>query len=152
MTRLVFPSHVRGRILEQHAELRTLLRGALEHAERGARNDRELDAVRLRAVFLELCEQFHAHLVFESEALRPVFAVLDSWGPERIQELDIEHARQRQELDALRARLESEESIQRLSVAIGELAGDLLKDMDAEEDGCLRASLLSAVSLTIERR
>ncbi len=152
MTRLVFPSHVRERILEQHAELRTLLRGAMEYAERGARTDQELDAARLRAVFLELCERFRAHLVFESEALRPVFAVLDSWGPERIRELDLEHARQRLGLDALRARLESEESIHRVSAAISELADDLLKDMDEEEDGCLRASLLSAVSLTIERR
>ena len=152
MTRLVFPSHVREQILEQHAELRTLLRGAIEHAERGARDDQELDAPRLRAIFLELCQQFRAHLVFESDALRPVFAVLDSWGPERIRELDNEHARQRQELDALGARLASEESIRRLSAAISELADDLLKDMDAEEDGCLRASLLSAVSLTIERR
>ena len=152
MTMLVFPSHVRERILEQHAELRTLLRGALEHAERGARREQDLDAARLRAIFLQLCEQFRAHLVFESEALRPVFAVLDSWGPERIRELDTEHARQRRELDALGARVESEESIHRLSAAISELADDLLKDMDAEEDGCLRASLLSAVSLTIERR
>ena len=152
MTTLVFPSHVRERILEQHTELRTLLRGAMEHPERGPRNDQELDAARLRAVFLELSERFRAHLVFESEALSPVFAVLDSWGPERIRELNLEHTRQRQELDSLRAKLDSEESIHRLSAAITELANDLLKDMDEEEDGCLRASLLSAVSLTVERR
>lgn len=152
MTTMVFPSHVRERILEQHAGLRTLLHDALEHAKRGACNDQELDAARLRNIFLELCDQFRAHLAFESEALRPVFAVLDSWGPERIRELDTEHARQRRELDALRAKLESEETIYRLSAAIIELADDLLKDMDAEEDGCLRASLLSAVCLTVERR
>ena len=81
-----------------------------------------------------------------------MFAVLDSWGPERIRELDTEHARQRQELEALRVRLDSEENVHRLSAAVSELADDLLKDMDAEEDGCLRASLLSAVSLTVERR
>ena len=152
MTTLVFPSHVRERILEQHAELRILLRGAMEHAKRGTDEAQGLDVVPLRAIVLELCEQFRAHLVFESEALRPVFAVLDSWGPERIRELDTEHARQRQELDALRAGLESEENVHRLSAVIGELADDLLKDMEAEEDGCLRASLLSAVSLTVERR
>lgn len=152
MATLVFPSHVRERILEQHAGLRTLLRGAMEHAKRGAGDDQGLKAARLRAIVPELCERFQAHLVFEDDALRPVFAVLDSWGPERIRELDTEHARQRQELDALRARLDSEENVHRLSAAVNALADALLKDMDAEEDGCLRASLLSAVSLTVERR
>ncbi|MES1205823.1 MAG: hemerythrin domain-containing protein [Pseudomonadota bacterium] len=152
MSTLVFPSHVRERILEQHARLRTLLYGALEHAKRGACNDQELDPARLRTVVVELCDEFRAHLAFESEALSPVFAVLDSWGPERIRELDTEHARQRRQLDVLRARLESEETVHHLSAAIIELADDLLKDMDAEEDGCLRASLLSAVCLTVERR
>jgi uncharacterized coiled-coil protein SlyX len=153
MATLVFPTHVREQILEQHAGLRVLLRGAMDHAaDREGSSDDEPGAVRLRAILSELCEQFRAHLVFESDALKPVFAVLDSWGPERIRELDIEHARQRQELDALRARLVSEKNIHRLSAAISGLADDLLNDMDAEEDGCLRASLLSAVSLTVQRR
>jgi Hemerythrin HHE cation binding domain len=152
MATLVFPTHVREQILEQHAGLRALLRGATDHAKREGSRDGERNAVRLRAIVSELSERFRAHLAFESDALRPVFAVLDSWGPERIRELDIEHARQRQELDALRTKLESEENIHTLSAAVSRLADDLLKDMDAEEDGCLRASLLSAVSLTIERR
>jgi hypothetical protein len=139
---MVFPSQVREGILEQHAGLRTLLHGAMAHAKGGGCTDQERDAVRLRAIVSELCERFRAHLVFESDALKPVFAVLDSWGPERIRELDIEHG----------DRLESEENILHLSTALSELADDLLKDMDAEEDGCLRASLLSAVSLTVERR
>jgi hypothetical protein len=152
MATIVFPSQVREGILEQHARLRTLLHGAMAHARGQGCNDQEPDAVRLRAIVSDLCERFRAHLVFESDALKPVFAVLDSWGPERIRELDIEHARQREELAALRARLESEENIHHLSTALSTLADDLLKDMDAEEDGCLRASLLSAVSLTVQRR
>ena len=152
MATLVFPTHVREQILEQHAGLRVLLRGATDHAKPKRSRDGERDAVRLRAIVSELSEQFRAHLVFEADALRPVFAVLDSWGPERIRELDTEHARQRQEFDALRARLESEENIDTLSAAVSTLADDLLKDMEAEEDGCLRANLLSAVSLTVKRR
>jgi uncharacterized coiled-coil protein SlyX len=149
---MVFPSHVREQILEQHAGLRTLLHRALENANRGACNDQVPERARLRTTVLEICDQFRAHLAFESEALRPVFAVLDSWGPERIRDLDTEHARQRQELDALRTMLESEQTVHRLSATLGKLVDDLLRDMDAEEDGCLRESLLSAVSLTVERR
>ena len=55
-------------------------------------------------------------------------------------------------LDFGKAKLDSEDDLQALSAELSKLAGDLLKDMDAEEDGCLRASLLSAVSLTVERR
>ena len=152
MTALVFPTHVREQILEQHAGLRTLLRRALDHTVLDRSDGDEPDPVRLGAVVVELCGRFRAHLVFEADALKPVFAVLDSWGPERIRELDTEHARQGHDLDALLARVEARENIQQLSAAVSGLAADLLKDMDAEEDGCLRASLLCDVSLTVERR
>ena len=152
MTALVFPTHVREQILEQHAGLRTLLRRTLDHSVPDRSDGHEPDPVRFRGVVLELCEQFRAHLVFEADALRPVFAVLDSWGPERIRELDTEHARQGRDLAALRARVEARENVHQLSAAVSGLAADSLKDMDAEEDGCLRASLLSAVCLTVERR
>jgi uncharacterized coiled-coil protein SlyX len=152
MAMLVFPSQVRERILEQHGELRTLLHRAIDAPEVASSGAATVDCAQLRAIGLELCDRLRQHLVFEADALRPVFAVLDYWGPERIRELDTEHARQREELEALKAQLESEAEFQQLSAALSKLAGDLLKDMDAEEDGCLRASLLSAVSLTVEPR
>ena len=97
MTLLVFPTHVREQVLAQHAELRTILGRVTDHAvSRGS--DVQERAVRLRRVVMELCERFRAHLVFEADALKPVFAVLDSWGPERIRELETEHARQRRDL------------------------------------------------------
>jgi hypothetical protein len=151
MSMLVFPSQVREEILEQHGVLRTLLRRAIDGpgvASSGAAKD----AAGMRAIGLELCDRLREHLVFEADALRPVFAALDFWGPERIRELDIEHARQREELDALTSKLDSEDDLQELSADLSKLAGDLLKDMDAEEDGCLRATLLCDVSLTVERR
>jgi len=152
MASLVFPTLVREQILEQHGELRTLVRRAIEHAVPDRADGPEPDPTELRAVVVELCERVRAHLVFEADALRPVFAVLDSWGPERIRDLNTEHIRQGQDLDALLAKVDAQENIHQLSVAVSMLGADLLKDMDAEEDGCLRASLLSAVSLTIERR
>ena len=153
MSRLVFPTHVREQVLEQHVELRNLLHRALAEAAPDGSDAPEPDAVRLRTVALELCERFRAHLIFEAEALRPVLAVLDAWGPERIRDLEREHARQQQDLDALLDRMEPGEAALRLAPALQSLAGALLRDMEEEEEeGCLRASLLSAVSLTIERR
>lgn len=152
MASLLFPTLVREQILEQHGELRTLVRRAMDHTVPGRPDGSEPDPMQLRAVVVELCERFRAHLAFEAEALRPVFAVLDSWGPERIRDLNTEHIRQGQDLDALLARVDAQENIHQLSVAVSRLGADLLKDMDAEEEGCVRASLLSDVSLTIERR
>jgi hypothetical protein len=152
MSSLVFPTHVRDQVLEQHVELRTLLHRVIAHAAPESSDASELDAVRLRTAALELGQRFRAHLVFEAEALKPVFAVLDTWGPERIRDLENEHARQRKDLDSLLERFESGENVERLAGALRSLAVDLLQDMEEEEQGCLRASLLSAVSLRIERR
>jgi hypothetical protein len=100
----------------------------------------------------EVCERFKVHLEFEEQALKPVFAVLDSWGPERVRELVLEHERQRAELDALMRRLSTEADVEPLALALRGLAAALLRDMDEEEQGCLRASLMSASYLTFERR
>jgi len=149
---LVFPSQVREELLEQHGALRTLLRRAIDGPDVATSGAAKIDGAGMREIGLELCDRLREHLVFEADALRPVFAVLDFWGPERIRELDIEHARQRDELDALESKLDSQDDLQELSADLSKLAGELLKDMDAEEDGCLRASLLCDVSLTVERR
>jgi Hemerythrin HHE cation binding domain len=152
MSSLVFPTHARDQVLEQHVELRAFLHRVIAHGAPERSEASELDAVRLRTAALELGQRFRAHLVFEAEVLKPVFAVLDAWGPERIRDLENEHARQRKDLDALLERFESGEDLERLAGALRSLAVDLLQDMEEEEQGCLRASLLSAVSLRIERR
>ena len=152
MSTLVFPSLVRSQVLEQHVELRALLERALVEAGAVGSASGDLDRDRLRTTALSLCERFEAHLAFEEEALKPVFAVLDAWGPERVRDLETEHARQRQALDALMGSFHCAGDIQQLALALRELAADLLADMDEEEQGCLRASLMSAGHLTIERR
>jgi hypothetical protein len=152
MPSLVFPSMVRNQVLEQHVELRAILKRVIADASPGGSSPREVDAVRLGTTARDLCQRFHAHLAFEQEALTPVFAVLDSWGPERVRDMHDEHARQRRELDALLCRVEAGDDIEPLTLALRVLAADLLRDMEEEEAGCLRASLMSADSLTVERR
>ena len=152
MPSLVFPSMVRSQVLEQHVELRALL----EHVKGASASPDtvtgEPDPDRLITAARELHRRFIAHLAFERAVLTPVFAVLDAWGPERVQQLEGEHSAQREHLDALLARFDSGANVRELSVALRDLAEELLADMEEEELGCLRASLLSADSLTCERR
>jgi len=150
MSSLVFPSMVRDQILERHAELRELINHTL-----AATGNLERDGpgpVQLEKSARELHERFREHLAFEERALVPVLWVVDGWGPERVRDLRQEHARQRLELDTVIEGLESGWSVERLALALRRLATDLLTDMDEEEDGCLRATLLGDRMLDYERR
>jgi len=148
MATLVFPATVRDQVRKQHTELRTVLQDALASTVASEDRDPKVLAVLAR----DLCERFRAHLAFEDEALRPVLAVLDSWGPERVMSLHQEHARQRVVLDELRLKLEAEPSVPELTAALNQLAATLLRDMDEEEQGLLQSSAMAANFLTIERR
>jgi hypothetical protein len=140
MPSLVFPALVRNQILEQHRQLRELL----EQVRRMRASDSHLpgaeqpsrDARRLADAAQELCQRFQDHLSFEQAALTPIFAIIDAWGPERVKDLCDER----------------EEDVERLADALHGLADELLHDMEEEEAGCLRASLLSADSLFAEPR
>ena len=61
-----------------------LLRRAIEGPQVASSGAARIDCAEMRALGLELCDRLREHLVFEADALRPVFAVLDYWGPERI--------------------------------------------------------------------
>lgn len=148
MATLVFPAMVRDQVRQQHTALRTMLNDA--RASTAASEDRDLH--RLAAIARDLCEQFCAHLAFEDHALPPVLAVLDSWGPERVMSLHQEHTRQRRVLDELRLKLEAEPSVPDLTADLNQLAADLLRDMDEEEEGLLRSPAMAASFLTIQRR
>ena len=155
MPSLVFPALVRNQILEQHRDLRGLLeevRRIRATDIRPASSEPSRDARRLADAARELCRRFQAHLSFEQAALTPIFAIIDAWGPERVKDLCDEHERQRRELDGLRRRFERDDDVERLADALHGLADALLRDMEEEEAGCLRASLLSADSLFSEPR
>ncbi len=149
MPMLVFPSHVRAQVLEQHAELRDLLAQAIAEATPLA--EPEADGAQLAATARQLCERFRAHLTFEEQELSPIFSVLDAWGPERVRDLHVEHRRQRADFDALLATVDSGTEPQPLATALRALAVTLLEDMEKEEAGCLQASSMTANAIPFER-
>jgi hypothetical protein len=138
---IYFPAAVRDRVLEQHVALRELLRQALDATTRGLQ---PLGPGRdeLARVTHDLRARFRAHLAFEEQALVPVLGNLDAWGPERVEGLLQEHARQRAELEALVEGIGEDWDAQRLALALRSLVTDLLLDMDEEEEGVLSASSL----------
>ena len=138
---ILFPVTVRERVIEQHRTLRELLHHALDATTRALQpagpNRDELS----RLVY-ELRSRFRAHLAFEELHLAPVLANLDLWGPERVQDLIEEHARQRAELETLVDGIDGDWDAGRLALALRSLTTDLLLDMEEEEKGCLSADLL----------
>jgi hypothetical protein len=134
MATLLFPSMVRDEVLVQHEGLRARLR---EMAEEIAASDLDpgIRDERLRSLGRDLCERFDAHMRFEEEALVPVLAALDSWGPERVRDVHVAHARQRRKLQLLWTRLEAGE--EDVELALADLAEDMVSDMEAEEGSCL---------------
>jgi hypothetical protein len=151
MPSLVFPSLVRDEVLKQHVELRGLLARAIVDAAPQPSAPSEMDAECLATTARDLCARFRVHLAFEEDALARVFAVLDAWGPERVRNLHDDHARQRKEFDALLGMFEAGGDVEVLAVALRNLASDLLRDMEEEEDR-LGAGLMSDDSLSVERR
>jgi hypothetical protein len=150
MPALIFPSKVRDEVLAQHADLRELLRATVDDLSRQAAAG-ESDCARLRVMGRELCARFHEHLLYEDEELVPVLAVLDTWGPERVRELHDEHARQRRTLGALWMTFDFATDLGQLGAALRDLAEDMLRDMEAEEAGCLAAEAMAAPLLQVER-
>jgi hypothetical protein len=110
----------------------------------------EPDCARLRIMGREMCARFHEHLLYEDEELVPVLAALDTWGPERVRELHDEHARQRRTLGALWMTFDFATDIGQLGEALRDLAEDMVRDMEAEEAGCLAAEAMSAPLLQVE--
>jgi hypothetical protein len=150
MPSMVFPSQVRDEVLEQHAALRELLGDTLEELARQAETG-ERDAERLKVMGRELCTRFHEHLLYEDEWLVPVLAVLDSWGPERVRDLHTDHARQRRDLGSLWMMFDFATDLDEIAGALRDVAEDMLRDMDAEEAGCLAAEAMSAPLLHVGR-
>ena len=83
-----------AQVLAQHEQLRALLFEALDQTGRCLQGQREL--ARLALLVLQVRRRFRAHLAFEERKLFPILAQVDAWGPERVAELTLEHARQRE--------------------------------------------------------
>jgi hypothetical protein len=150
MSTLVFPASVRDEVLRQHDELRGLLRDVMRAADMAAFEEPPCDRLIERG--RELCLRFRDHLAFEDEWLKPVLAVLDSWGPERVRGLDEDHRRQRARIDDVLESMESSGDPAEMSEALNDLVEDLAHDMYEEELSFLCAPDMGAAMLTVERR
>jgi hypothetical protein len=148
---LVFPASVREQVLDQHRQLRTLMTVLLDRCTLAPGHDGAFDRP-LDDLARDLNRSFGAHLQFEEQALAPVLAVVDHWGPERIRALQEDHARQRREFATVIEALDGSWGTEHLAQTISKLVTDLMRDMDDEEQGCLSPSLLGASFLEIERR
>jgi hypothetical protein len=147
---LLFPSVVRGMVLEQHKVLRQMFQRALDETTRSLRRE-GLALEELAELATDLRQRFRAHLAFEERMLAPVLAHIDLWGPERVSALLEEHARQRAEVDTIVEGLQTDWDVERLALVMRSLVTDLLRDMDEEEAGCLSASFLGEDVVAVDR-
>jgi hypothetical protein len=145
---ILFPQSVHDTVIEQHKRLREMLRIALE-ASTGALRGSRCDLLTLARVTREMELRFLAHLHFEETALAPVLASADLWGPERVQALLEEHARQRSELRTVVEGIETGWTPETVAVTLRSLATDLLIDMDEEEHGCLQAGVFKEDAIEV---
>jgi hypothetical protein len=148
---LVFPASVREQVMQQHTDLRAMMRGLLDECACHLRQD-ETSRARFAVKVHELSRYFASHLEFEEQTLSPILAIVDHWGPERRRDLHEEHSRQRAEFARLIARMDGGCNTTELVRLVRNLITDLTSDMDEEEYGCLRPALLGATFLEIERR
>ena len=134
-------SVVRRQVLEQHHVLRSKLWQLLRVSTETLQGTHH-DPVGLQNLVVDLRGRFRRHLAFEERALVPLLRAVDCWGPQRVEELLLEHERQRAELDTLIEGIDEGWDPAHLAMAARSLTTDLLLDMDEEERGCLAAELL----------
>ncbi len=135
------PVEVRRRVLVQHEALRGLFREILAVSIAARRG--QADAIsKLIPLLREIRVRMLSHLAFEETALVPVLRKADAWGPERVETLLAEHARQRAELESL---IEGEAGAwddAAVALILETLVSDILVDMEEEERGTLSPSIL----------
>ena len=136
------PSHVRCRILQDHAMLRQRLsdlEAAVNALQMGAANEAQV-AELVRSLFVELSR----HTELEDTILAPTLMEIDAWGAERTQQLLQHHETQRAEIRELSGLLDMHLGAADLPVAqvISRLVLDLRNDMAHEERDILNADLL----------
>lgn len=126
-------SGARAEVLEQHAELRVLLRELC-----GVAAETMQAAALLRALLDTVRSVFHCHVLFEDLFLAPTLEKLDAWGPVRLQRMRADHDRQVELLRALEP--DPAQSTQELARRAREFADLVLADMAAEERDVLHSA------------
>ena len=138
----LLPSTIRERILCDHAVLRRMLsrievlaRSVLE-GRNGFGQELLLQASALEATLRD-------HLELEERILVPALLEADAWGPQRVERFHVEHARQREIMDALwRAHPLRERPTLEVALVLWGFARLLRGDMASEERISLNANVL----------
>jgi hypothetical protein len=130
------PSQVRDYIGHQHIQLRILF-VEVENACRDALDGRGDPAPLVHKLVREVLD----HISVEDRVLLPALREIDAWGETRAAHVAAEHARQREELAALRdlARLGPGDEAARATLG---MISELMIDMDGEERDLLGPDLL----------
>jgi hypothetical protein len=138
----LLPSTIRERILCDHAVLRRMLsrievlaRSVLE-GRNGFGQELLLQAGALEATLRD-------HLELEERILVPALLEADAWGPQRVERFHVEHARQREIMDALwRTHPLGERPTLEVALVVWGFARLLRGDMASEERISLNANVL----------
>jgi len=133
------PSQIRAELLDQHAQIRTLMAEIRRIAER-ARSGEPVGGA-LRSGLALLSAAFMEHNAREEELLRPVIPTVDAWGKARAEIMDETHVR---EHDALRQAILGIPHTPREFAGAGveDLFDRVLKHMEREEETLLADDVL----------
>lgn len=138
----VSADEARALVLAQHEMLRSLLRATGSVAELAITGNRRV-ADLLPHYLDNVCDALERHLLFEESLISPILAADPPLGPERLQQLREEHARQRVELTALaEGCAQGKLPMEQLAARLRTFIADLLADMAEEERHLLARDVL----------
>lgn len=139
----------RARILEQHRNLRTMFETGIDYMRLALRGTgHSLDD--LAALLARTNQAFQRHLADEEALILPILNDDVPVGPWRAEALLQEHQRQRAELNTL-ARIEQPCSMDALAIRYGALVGELLRDMEREEQELITSDVLRDDGVVIDQ-
>jgi hypothetical protein len=94
-------------------------------------------------------DAFLKHIAHEDSLLRPVLAVIDVWGPARVEKMDDEHRQQRATIAALTS-LDPGADLEGYLDRIRAFVTEVEDDMAAEERECLSPDVLRDDTIVID--
>jgi hemerythrin-like domain-containing protein len=139
----------RYRVLAQHTVLRQLLTDSLGHIEATLAGE-ESSRVPLRLLIGVAYETFVAHLAYEEALLFPILEDDLPLGPQRLQRLREEHARQRADFHRLYALRDSNDT-RELATRLRRLAMAVLADMEHEERELLTPDVIRDDAVVVDQ-
>lgn len=146
---MTFPSDVHARLAQEHARLRVLLAEIGALADGPLEGPSEQTVVDLAALLSRLALLLAAHNASEEAALRPLLALTDAWGPERIDEMVKDHIAEHAALRGMIAPLKDLTDVAGLRRSSAELVALLRDHLEEEERTFLNARVLRDDCVTV---